>query len=131
MPATMSDTPREPTMKPKFSFLASLLLLIALSAPAETRVWSGAGTNTLWSNPANWSNGVPVNGDSVLLLRHPLGFPQNALNDLTNLTLQTLRCEALGYNLSGGTLQLTGEVLMGGPVAGANMNLSRMDCASG
>jgi uncharacterized repeat protein (TIGR03803 family) len=94
------------------------------TVPAATRTWSGLGADTFWSNAANWSNGVPVDGDSVLLLRHPQGFVQNAVNDLTNLTLVSVRCEALGYNLSGGNLRLTGEVLLGGPAAGANMTIT-------
>lgn len=107
------------------TFIALIVLFATVPfASAATRVWSGSGGSFTWSDPANWSNGVPVDGDSVLLLRHPLGFPQTAVNDLTNLSLVSLRCEALGYNLSGGTLRLAGEVLMGGPVAGANMNIS-------
>ena len=102
-----------------------LLALSALNLPAAaTRAWSGAGADNLWSNAANWSNGIPVDGDSVLLFRHPLGSAQNAVNDLTNVALVSIRCEALGYNLGGGTLRLTGEVLMGGPLPGANMNIS-------
>jgi len=44
-------------------------------------------------NAANWSNGVPVDGDSVVLLRHPTSSFVNAVNDLTNLTLASIRCE--------------------------------------
>ena len=117
-----------PWMVPKnrllIFLLAALLPLGATSARAATRVWTNVVGNAHWSNPTNWSNGGPVDGDSVLLLRHPLGSVVNAVNDLTNLTLASIRCEALGYNLGGGTLRLTGEVLMGGPLAGANLNLS-------
>lgn len=94
------------------------------AAGAAERVWSGAGAANLWSDAANWNNGVPLDGDAVLLLRHPLGLNQTVVNDLTNLTLASIRCEALGYNISGGTLRLTGQVLMGGPLPGANMSIS-------
>ena len=104
--------------------LAQALFPAATLPAATTRVWTNSFANANWSNAANWSNGVPVDGDSVVLLRHPLGSPVSAVNDLTNLTLVSLRCEALGYNLSGGALRLANEVLMGGPVAGANMNIS-------
>lgn len=77
-----------------------------------------------WSNPSNWVNGVPVDGDTVLLLRHPLGLGVSAVNDLTNLTLASIRCEALGYTLSGGKLKLSGSVSMGGPLPGATMNIT-------
>jgi hypothetical protein len=93
-------------------------------ASAATRVWTNVVGNANWSNATNWNNGVPVDGDSVVLLRHPLGFFVSAVNDLTNLTLASIRCESIGYNLGGGTLRLTGEVLMGGPAAGANLNIS-------
>ncbi len=88
---------------------------------ATTRIWTNIVANPNWSDAASWSNGVPVNGDSVVLLRHPLGLAQNAVNDLTNLTLTSIRCEAPGYTLNGAALRVTDEVLMGGPVAGANM----------
>ncbi len=93
-------------------------------APVVTRVWTNIVGSASWSNAANWSNGVPVDGESVLLLRHPLGLGFSAVNDLTNLSLSSLRCEAIGYNLSGGTVRLSGDVLMGGPVAGATLNIS-------
>ncbi len=106
------------------TLLAAVLLAFTTPAFAATRVWTGAGTTNLWSDAANWSNGVPVNGDTILLLRHPLGFAQNAVNDLTNLAVQTLRCEAIGYRLTGGTLKLTGDVQMGGPIPGATLDIS-------
>lgn len=108
------------------SLLVWITFQVALVAPvrATTRVWTNVVGNANWSNATNWSNGVPVDGDSVLLLRHPLGSFVSAVNDLTNLTLASIRCESLGYNLSGGTLRLTGEAVMGGPSAGANMNIS-------
>ncbi len=99
-------------------------LVLVTPARAATRVWTNVVGNATWSNATNWSNGVPVDGDSVVLLRHPLGFFVSAVNDLTNLTLASIRCEAIGYNLGGGTLRLTGEVIMGGPLAGANLNIS-------
>lgn len=100
------------------------LLAITGFANAETRLWTGGGGDPLWSNPANWSNGVPTNGDSVLLPRHPVGFSQSAANDLTNLSLVSLRCEATSYTLSGGTLRLTESVLMGGAIPGAFLTIS-------
>ncbi len=36
--------------------------------PAPEMAWTGAGGNSLWSNPANWSlNRIPVAGDSVVI----------------------------------------------------------------
>ncbi len=106
------------------SLPAALFPLLTIHATATTRIWTNTVGIANWSNAANWVNGVPVDGDSVVLLRHPLGQFVNAINDLPNLTLQSIRCEALGYNLSGDSLRLIDEVLMGGPAAGATMNIS-------
>lgn len=106
------------------SLPAALFPLLTLNATATTRIWTNTVGIANWSNAANWVNGVPVDGDSVVLLRHPLGQFVNAINDLPNLTLQSIRCEALGYNLGGDSLRLIDEVLMGGPAAGATMNIS-------
>lgn len=105
--------------------LALLFLMLPwIAKSATTRVWTNSVAPANWSNPSNWMNGVPVDGDAVLLPRHPLGFNVNAVNDLTNLHLTSIRCEAIGYNLSGGTLRLSGNVLMGGPLPGATFNIS-------
>lgn len=113
---------------PRCSTLACLvlafLMLPGLGMAGTTRVWTNSVAPANWSNASNWVNGVPVDGDGVLLLRHPLGFSVNAVNDLTNLHLTSIRCEALGYTLSGGLLHLSGEVRMGGPVPGATLNIS-------
>lgn len=100
---------------------AVALLPLLQPAAATTRIWTNVVANPNWSDAASWSNGVPVDGDSVVLLRHPLGLAQNAVNDLTNLTLASIRCEALGYTLNGAALRVTDEFLMGGPTAGANL----------
>ena len=104
--------------------ILAFLILSGQALSAVTRVWTNVVGLATWSNPSNWVNGVPVDGDSVLLLRHPLGSGVSAVNDLTNLTLASIRCEALGYTLSGGKLKLSGSVLMGGPLPGASMNIT-------
>lgn len=60
---TPSKTPRSAV------FAAALggLFLLAPGARAQTqRIWTG-NTDTLASEPANWSNGVPVPGDGILI----------------------------------------------------------------
>lgn len=55
--------------------LATVGLLSTLTALAQTRVWVG-GTDTDWTNSANWQNGtLPEAGDDVLI---PDGTPHNA-----------------------------------------------------
>jgi hypothetical protein len=44
------------------AFTAAWLWLGAPGVPAATVVWSGAGEDLNWSNPANWSNNIPPAG---------------------------------------------------------------------
>ncbi len=67
--------------------IASLLLPLALLAPLHAqfiRTWTGAGTNALASNPANWSDSTaPVDGDFIVFDNAHIGNPwTNALWDL-------------------------------------------------
>ena len=49
--------------------LAGLVLLAARHCGAIDRTWSGAGTDNLWTTPANWSGGTaPVAGDNLAFL---------------------------------------------------------------
>ncbi|MBL9166606.1 MAG: hypothetical protein JNN07_02555 [Verrucomicrobiales bacterium] len=81
-----------------------LVLATACSAWGEERLWSGAGTDGLWSNTANWQNGVPQSGDAV---RFPAGSAQlSNTNDLSGLVLTELRIEANSLRLSGVELAL-------------------------
>src|SRR4051812_16279110 len=53
--------------------LGAGLLLFAIPVQSATRTWTGAASN-LWSNAANWAEGVvPVNGDALV-------FPAGAAN---------------------------------------------------
>ncbi len=51
--------------------VVSVLMLAALlggavEAEAATKTWTGAAGNGLWSDPANWSGGVPGAGDDAV-----------------------------------------------------------------
>ncbi|HUL97446.1 MAG TPA: hypothetical protein VLT89_15650 [Usitatibacter sp.] len=59
--------------------------LIAGSALATQRTWTGAHSAN-WSDPGNWQNGVPVNGDIVEL---PVTAPHTWINDLGPITLDS------------------------------------------
>jgi hypothetical protein len=115
----------EKTARTSTLLLAAIVLCFSSTVtPAATRIWIGAGGDTLWSNAGNWSNGVPVAGDSIVLPRHPLGFAQNTVNDLTNLTIHSIRCEASGGTIAGGAVRLAGDITVGGPFVGANLTIS-------
>src|SRR5262249_40922516 len=55
-------------------------------APA-THVWSGLGTNALWSTPQNWSSGgVPGLNEPNLILQFPLfGHQSGGENNIVGL----------------------------------------------
>jgi hypothetical protein len=80
------------------------VLAAAYSTWGAERLWSGAGTDGLWSSSANWVNGVPRSGDAV---RFPAGAMQlSNTNDLSGLVLTELRIEANSLRLSGEELAL-------------------------
>lgn len=76
-------------------------LLVAGSAPAA--VWTGLGTDNLWSNGANWSGGVPNAVDAVA------DFTANTTNNTVDLTGGfTVGTVVFGLNASSGN-QISGS----------------------
>jgi fibronectin-binding autotransporter adhesin len=81
--------------------LLHFLLPMAFLATAHggTHVWSGAGANTSWSNPANWSSGgVPVVGEVPPV---KLVFPANAVNRTSAPNISNLKVDAIEVDVSG------------------------------
>ena len=82
-------------------------------ATSFQRVTSTSG-EFLWSNAANWTNGVPVNGAAVTFnvsgLSNPSGY-----DDIANLSLDSLAVVS-GFAAVGGSLNL-GTVSFGSTVA--------------
>ena len=77
--------------------------------------WTGAGTDDLWSNPANWSGGVipnPANGQVHI---------NNAGATITNMPLINASAEAASYVWVGETAgtgiqaSLTGHLVFSTP----------------
>jgi fibronectin-binding autotransporter adhesin len=99
MKGTQQDT-AHPFMKTR---LLHFLLPMAFLAAARggTHVWSGAGANTSWSNPANWSSGgVPVAGEAAPV---KLVFPGNATSRTSSLNINNLKIDALEVEVTGGS----------------------------
>ena len=77
-------------------------------------VWTGgaasASNDLSWSNPLNWSQGTPQNGED---LRFPIAgansfIPtQPIVNDLSGLTLDSIEIDSAGYSMTGNALGLT------------------------
>jgi fibronectin-binding autotransporter adhesin len=83
-----------------FVFGLSLLTLGDARA-ATTHVWSGAGGDALFSNPANWSSGgAPAPGASVILRFPPAGTTQAVVN-VANLLAQEINITRTPFQLAG------------------------------
>jgi hypothetical protein len=81
-----------------------------LAAAAETR-WTGLGDDRHWSDPNNWSNGIPVNGSDIRF-SGTLTENESMINDIANLSLGriTLTGNANAYDwkvVSGNSIKLS------------------------
>jgi autotransporter-associated beta strand protein/parallel beta-helix repeat protein len=65
-------------------------------------VWTGAGGNTNWSNPNNWSDGAPSNSESGDII---LQFPATAMNFATTDDLSGLRVYQVQFLSNGYIIQ--------------------------
>jgi fibronectin-binding autotransporter adhesin len=73
----------------------AMLLFGARSLHAGTHTWSGAGSNTLWSNAGNWSSGgAPVPGESNLVLI----FPANATGFTSTVNVVNLSVDRMEFS---------------------------------
>jgi len=65
------------------TFYLTFLLLFTHVLWAKTTTWTGNNNTTVWTTAANWTNGVPANGDSVyitkVLNRNP-AYPAGTLS---------------------------------------------------
>ncbi len=69
-------------------------------------VWTGAGGDSLWSNPANWeSHALPRTGDDVQIVS-----PTQVVFDATAgaVTINSLTCDAQ-FSITGGSLDILGS----------------------
>jgi hypothetical protein len=72
-----------PKRLPALALLAACCLAMG-SAGAAVRTWNAAGTSGLWSDPANWLEGVaPTNGDHLVFQNAPSHVSQNDLGALS------------------------------------------------
>lgn len=83
--------------------------LLAPSAHATQRIWSGLGANSLWSNPTNWAGTAPAfNNDDLVftgLLR------QINTNNYAAITNTGLTFSSGGWQLYGNPVTLGGNVV--------------------
>ncbi|GIW18046.1 MAG: hypothetical protein KatS3mg064_1203 [Tepidiforma sp.] len=100
-------------------FVAALLVVTALArAPeagraAATVTWTGAGTNGLWSNPANWSPSLPSPGDTLVF--PPVTGQLSPSNDLGTGPYAAIQVTGAGYTFLGGQADVTGQLSVSAP----------------
>ena len=101
-------------MKPIFPerrLLATLLVFVAAAyALGSTQTWSGGGTNSNWTTPANWTGGVaPVTNDSLV-------FAGSSVTNINDFSAGTV-FGSLAFSAGSGAFTLGGNsVVLGGNV---------------
>src|SRR5436190_1151358 len=81
--------------------LVTAFWMNAAQAATTTHVWSGAGGDSLFSNPANWlSGGAPAVGATVIL-RFPPGGSTQAIVNVPNLAAQEISITRTQFTLGG------------------------------
>ena len=89
--------------KPSRSFSATAAILYAADALGQETDWIGVGGNLLWSNSANWNNGLPVPTDAAVI----------ANGGTATINQPGAICGALQVGWHGvGTVQITGGSLI-------------------
>ena len=84
---------------------------ITITCTSSPNLWTGLMGN-LWSNPMNWSGGVPTPGSR---LTFPAGVPNFSNNDLAaGIVFDSLNFLGFGYFLTGNTIALANGISGGG-----------------
>ena len=100
-------------------------IILTHNSPVDT--WTGAGNNNLWSNPNNWSSGVPVAGEALLF---PVTAQQkyNVNNLPAGFRVGEIDLVGSGYGISGNAIVLDAGIQDSAPPSdqfGLNVTL---DC---
>ena len=83
--------------------------LVYTPAGPDTHTWTGAGEDSYWSTDANWDNGAPSSGDSLVFPADAESFSPE--NDITDLTLGAVTFTGGGdYVITGEPVGLTGSI---------------------
>ena len=107
------------------SLASGALLTVALAAPlkADTYNWVGDGGNSYWTNPYNWTNGVPpmdlVNTDLVF---GNSAYVNSTINQAYGIHSLTFSSNASAYTFSGQTLTLGAGGLIQNAVSAETFN---------
>src|SRR5215204_6657261 len=100
-------------MTSRFTLVFSLLLGapgVVVSSRAATLIWSGGGSDDLWSTPANWAGVVPMPGDFLIFTNTV------RLNNTNNFSPGTL-FGGITFETASGAFNLWGNhITLGGVV---------------
>jgi autotransporter-associated beta strand protein len=89
-----------------------------------TFIWTGAGSNSNWSNPANWQGGVAPTSAANPDLVFPSGALRlNNTNDIAGLVVRSLTVSGSNYILGGSAIQLAGNVFVSPGVSNVRITL--------
>jgi autotransporter-associated beta strand protein len=90
-----------------------------------TFIWTGGGTNNLWSNPSNWQGGVAPTSAANPDLVFPSGAARlNNTNDLSGLVVRSITVSGSNYTLGGNAIQLAGNVVVASGVSNVRITLN-------
>lgn len=84
------------------------LFLITVNAFATTRVWNGTGSDSYWTNTANWGGIAPATNADALVFAGALRL--NNTNNYAAITNVSLTFSNAGFNLYGNPVTLNGNI---------------------
>jgi len=88
------------------------LLLIPIAAFGSNKIWTGRGGNAVWSNGANWDNGIaPRGGDDLVF------GGQSTMNDVDGLSVSSVTVTSGTPVFSGNVLQVGALHVTGGTLS--------------
>lgn len=99
-----------------------LLFLVSITLPhkvfAALRTWNGSGSS-LWSNPSNWTGGVPVGGDDITINNGTFQpVYDGSLASVVNFTINsgTLDLGSFALSITGNSNFAGGAITNGGSI---------------
>jgi len=102
---------------------AGAVLLSPLAVGAVTYTWIGGGTDSLWSNPANWNGGVVAISSSATDIIFGSATPTNPNQDIrNNFAVQSLKFTNTKYTSAGFSITMSGNALIQTDIAAAISN---------
>ncbi len=91
--------------------MAALMIIgFCLGGMAETRTWTGGGSDSNWSTPANWGGTAPVAGDTLFFGGTSRLTATNDFPEGTAFAGITFNSDAGAFAISGNRIALNGDI---------------------